>query len=73
MDDNAADTNGVGRMGNTQGAIPEQRPAEAPALLRTIDRQAAEDSHRDRVGHIAAEAAHATLHGDRAGGQRTTR
>ena len=37
MHDDAADTDGVGRMGDAQGAIPEQRPAEAPALLRAVD------------------------------------
>src|SRR6202041_390544 len=65
----ATDTNGVGRVGDAQGAVPEQRPAEAPALLRMVDRQATKHRDRDRVGHVAAEAAYTALHGDRAGGE----
>jgi hypothetical protein len=42
MDDDATDADGIGRMGDAQGAVAKQRPAEAPALLRTVDRQAAE-------------------------------
>ena len=68
MDDDATDADGIGRMSDAQSAVPKQRPAEAPALLRTVDRQATKDSHRDRVGHVAAEAAYTALHGDRAGG-----
>ena len=37
----ATDTNSVGRMGDAQGAVAKQRPPEAPALLQTVDRQAA--------------------------------
>src|SRR5450830_140200 len=71
MYQNPADADGFGRMHNTSCTVTHERPAEATALICTIDGQSRKhsDRDRDRVWHIAPETSRCRSDAHRSGGQ----
>ena len=56
MHEQAADTDGVGRVDDSFRGILEKRASQPTTLLITGDRKAREHDDGDRIRHVASEA-----------------
>lgn len=70
MYDNSSDADAVRRMRDPQSAVAKERAAEAPTLLRSINRQSSEHHDGNWIRHVATEAAAAAGGGNGARCQR---
>jgi hypothetical protein len=57
MHEYAANANGIGGVQNALGAVAEERAAKAQTFVAVVDGQPTKDDDRDRLGHVATEAA----------------
>lgn len=55
MNKQAPNTHDVRGLGRAEHGILQQRGPQSLSLPVTVDREPAEDRHRDRVGHIATQ------------------
>ncbi len=68
VNDDASNAHAVGSVGDSRGAVAEQRPSQPTSLPGAVYRETGEQSDGDRVGHIAPEPARRATEADRAGG-----
>ena len=60
VNDDASNADAVGSVGDSSGAVTKQGATQSTTLPGAIYRETAEQSNRDRVGHIAPEPAERT-------------
>ncbi len=70
VNDDAPNADRIGRLRYPHCCITEKRAPNPFVLPRTIDGEPAEQDHRDRIGHVAAEPARYASSGHGAGRER---
>ena len=55
MNDNATDTDCIGRMCDPPCGVADQCATEAATMISAIDSEPREHNNRDRLGHITPE------------------
>ena len=57
MNENSANADGIGSMQHAFGAVAEQGATKAKPFMAVVDGQPTKNDDRNRLGHVAAEAA----------------